>query len=141
MSNDTKANAAYAIENLRELEDLAKKFGLAPAMETHFAREALGCEHSGVSLQRLAPNARQPFGHKHGEEEELYVVVAAFRTDSNDLAVLLREVEAWVAEESLCAIRYMLDERIYVLESGGPDWSSNPWLAEGEESSQQTTAN
>ena len=68
--------AAYAVENLRELEDLAQKHGLAPAMETHFARDALGCEQSGVSLQRLAPNARQPFGHKHDEEEELYVVVA-----------------------------------------------------------------
>ena len=74
------------------------------------------------------------------EENELYVVVAAFRTDSNDLAVLMREIEAWVAEESLCAIRYMLDDRMYVLESGGPDWASNPWVVAGDESSQQTTA-
>jgi hypothetical protein len=74
------------------------------------------------------------------EENELYVVVAAFRPGSNDLAVLLREVEAWVAEESLCAIRYMLDDRIYVLESGGPDWTSHPWGVPDEEASQETTA-
>ena len=45
-------------------------------MEAHFAREDLGGERSGVSLQRLQPNARQPFGHKHTKDEELYVVVA-----------------------------------------------------------------
>ena len=79
MAEDSQAKAdagnRYAIENLRELEDMAKKFGLSPAMETHFAREPLGCEQSGLSLQRLAPNARQPFGHRHEKEEELYVVV------------------------------------------------------------------
>ena len=75
MTDDTQTRAAYAIQNLRELEDLAKKYGLSPAMETHFAREPLGCEQSGLSMQRLAPKARQPFGHRHEQEEELYVVV------------------------------------------------------------------
>ena len=47
---------------------------------------------------------------------------------------LLREVEAWVAEESLCAIRFMLDGRIYVLGAGEADWNSHPWAAVGEPS-------
>jgi hypothetical protein len=59
--------------------------------------------------------------------EEPYVVAAAFQTGPSDLATLLRDVEAWVAEESLCAIRFMLDGRIYVLRAGEADWTSNPW--------------
>jgi mannose-6-phosphate isomerase-like protein (cupin superfamily) len=85
----------YAIENLRELEDLAKKYGLSPAMETHFAREPLGCEQSGLSLQRLAPNTRQPFGHRHEKEEELYVVVAGSGRVKLDEEV--HDLRAWDA--------------------------------------------
>jgi uncharacterized cupin superfamily protein len=66
----------YAITNLREVEDSAPKFGLAPALEARFARDVLGCEQTGISLQRLAPNARQPFGHRHHQDEEIYVVLS-----------------------------------------------------------------
>jgi uncharacterized cupin superfamily protein len=66
----------YTIKNLRdEVEDSAPKFGLAPTLEARFAREALGCENLGLSYQRLAPNARSPFGHRHAAQEEVYVVL------------------------------------------------------------------
>jgi hypothetical protein len=39
-----------------------------------------------------------------------------------DLAQLLRTAEAWIAEESLCAIRFEVDDRAYVLASGEADW-------------------
>jgi mannose-6-phosphate isomerase-like protein (cupin superfamily) len=68
--------AGYTILNLRELEDMAPKFGLAPAIEARFARQALGCEKTGLSLQRVAPNTRVPFGHRHAQQEELYVVLS-----------------------------------------------------------------
>jgi hypothetical protein len=61
--------------------------------------------------------------------DEPYVVVAAFQDEASDLASLLRDVEAWVAEESLCAIRFMLDGRIYVLGAGEADWAAHPWAA------------
>ena len=61
------------------------------------------------------------------EDQEVNVVAVAVRSNPSDLAVLLREVEAWVDEESLCAIRYLLDGRMYVLEAGGADWTSDPW--------------
>jgi mannose-6-phosphate isomerase-like protein (cupin superfamily) len=51
------------------------KFGLSPDLEARFARDALELENSGLSYQRLAPSYRAPFGHKHGEQEELYVVL------------------------------------------------------------------
>jgi hypothetical protein len=41
-----------------------------------------------------------------------------------DLAQLLRTVEAWIAEESLCAIKFELDERAYVLAAGEADWGA-----------------
>jgi hypothetical protein len=80
--------AGYEIKNLEEIEDSAEKFGLAPALEAHFARDALGCERVGLSLQRLAPNERQPFGHRHETDEEIYVVI-----DGNGRVNLDGEVE------------------------------------------------
>jgi mannose-6-phosphate isomerase-like protein (cupin superfamily) len=67
--------AGYTIQNLKAVEDQAPKFGLSPHMEMRMARVPLELEHSGVSYQRLAPNFRLPFGHKHKTQEEVYVVV------------------------------------------------------------------
>ena len=66
------------------------------------------------------------------QDDDLNVVTTELRSGPTDLAVLLREVEAWIAEESLCAIRYLLDGQIYVLEAGGPDWRSHPWTEHSE---------
>jgi mannose-6-phosphate isomerase-like protein (cupin superfamily) len=67
--------ADYTLVNLREVEDTAPKGGLAPNLEARFAREPLELRRSGLSYQRLAPNFRMPFGHRHGEQEEVYVVL------------------------------------------------------------------
>ena len=55
------------------------------------------------------------------------LVVATFEQGPSDLAALLREIESWVDEESLCAVRFLLDDRIYVLEAGEADWTTHPW--------------
>ena len=65
----------YTIVNLREVEDSAPKFGLAPDLEARFPKRELGSTIGAVSLQRSAPNARSPFGHKHANQEELYVII------------------------------------------------------------------
>jgi uncharacterized cupin superfamily protein len=70
MSSHTKVNLK------RDVEDQAPKFGLAPNLEFRTAREPLGCEQSGFSYQRIAPGFRQPFGHNHKTQEEIYVLVA-----------------------------------------------------------------
>jgi mannose-6-phosphate isomerase-like protein (cupin superfamily) len=67
--------ASYTIVNLKQVEDLAPKFGFAPNLESRFARVPLGLEQSGLSYFRIAPDFRVPFGHTHGEQEEVYVVV------------------------------------------------------------------
>jgi mannose-6-phosphate isomerase-like protein (cupin superfamily) len=68
----------------RDVEDLAPKHGLAPNIESRFARNPLGLERSGLSYYKMAPGFRLPFGHRHGEQEEVYVVLsgsARFRVE------------------------------------------------------------
>jgi mannose-6-phosphate isomerase-like protein (cupin superfamily) len=88
--------ADFTQRHLRDdVEDSAKGFGMSPQVEAHFAREALGLQHSGVSLQRLQPNERMPFGHRHEHQEEVYVVVdGAGRMKLDDELI---EVRAWDA--------------------------------------------
>ena len=72
-----RAMADHTIVNLKDdVEDMAPRFGLSPGLESRFAREPLGLEKSGFSYFRLAPDFKQPFGHRHGEQEEVYVVVS-----------------------------------------------------------------
>lgn len=68
--------AAYTHLNLKnDVEDQAPKFGMSPDMEARMARVPLELVEFGVSYQRLAPNYRLPFGHRHRNQEEVYVVV------------------------------------------------------------------
>ena len=48
---------------------------MGDVLAAHFARKDLGVTKLGVSLQRLKPNQRMPFGHNHEEQEEVYVIV------------------------------------------------------------------
>jgi quercetin dioxygenase-like cupin family protein len=68
--------SGYTVVNLREVEDLAPKFGYAPHLESRFARRALDLEKSGITHFKVAPGFRIPFGHHHTDQEEVYVVVA-----------------------------------------------------------------
>jgi hypothetical protein len=54
---------------------------------------------------------------------DTWVVGARFDA-GNDLARLLRKVEAWVADRQLGAIRYHLDDTAYILEAGEIAWST-----------------
>jgi mannose-6-phosphate isomerase-like protein (cupin superfamily) len=67
---------SHTIVNLKQVEDLAPRFGFAPHVEARFARRELGLEKSGLSTFRIAPDFRLPFGHTHHEQEEIYVVVS-----------------------------------------------------------------
>lgn len=67
--------SAYTKLNLRrDVEDMAPRFDLSPGLESHFARVPLELEQSGVSFYRIAPGFRTPFGHRHAEQEEVYVI-------------------------------------------------------------------
>ena len=84
----------YTILNLRDVENVAPKFGMPEGMEARFPRRQLGGEEQvTLSLQKLAPGGRAPFGHHHGEQEELYVVVAGSGRVALDDDV--RDVKTW----------------------------------------------
>jgi mannose-6-phosphate isomerase-like protein (cupin superfamily) len=66
----------YTTLNLKDVEDQAPNFGLSPDLEARMARVPLELEQFGLSYQRIAPNFRLPFAHKHKNQEEAYVVVS-----------------------------------------------------------------
>lgn len=67
--------SSYTKTNIKELDNSAEQFGLGDHLETRFARKAMGLEQFGFSYQKLQPNFRQPFGHSHGGQEEVYLVL------------------------------------------------------------------
>jgi mannose-6-phosphate isomerase-like protein (cupin superfamily) len=67
--------AGHTILNLKEIEDAATRLGFAPSLEARFATGALELEKAGLSYQKLAPGFRMPFGHRHKQQEEVYVIV------------------------------------------------------------------
>jgi mannose-6-phosphate isomerase-like protein (cupin superfamily) len=87
--------SAYTLKNLKEAENSASKFGFAPALEARFVSSKLDLEHSGLSYQRLGPYYRIPFGHRHKEQEEIYIVVSGSgRMKLDDEVVELRQWDA-----------------------------------------------
>jgi mannose-6-phosphate isomerase-like protein (cupin superfamily) len=88
--------AKYTKKNLRtDVENAAPKFDMPSEMEARFARRQLDGKTLGLSLMTLAPNFRIPFGHKHEEQEEVYVVVrGSGRVKVEDEVV---DVEQWDA--------------------------------------------
>jgi uncharacterized cupin superfamily protein len=69
-------HASHTLIALRELPDDNAEGSFGAGYDARFARAALGCEQTGVSLQRLDAGARQTFAHHHQADEEVYVVLA-----------------------------------------------------------------
>ena len=87
--------STYTVKNLKEVDDLAPKFGLSPNLESRFAKGALELEQSGLSYFRIAPGFRMPFGHTHETQEEIYVVVTgSVRMKLDDEIVELGPMDA-----------------------------------------------
>jgi mannose-6-phosphate isomerase-like protein (cupin superfamily) len=87
--------AGYTIQNLKDVEDQAPKFGMSPQMEMRMARVPLEMQNAGLSYQRLSPGYRLPFGHNHNNQEEVYVVVGGtLRAKVGDEVHELREWDA-----------------------------------------------
>ena len=86
----------YTLVNLKtDVEDQAPKFGFAPDLESRFARRTLGLQNSGLSYYRVAPDYRIPFGHRHGEQEEVYVLLSgSAQMKLDDEIVELRQWDA-----------------------------------------------
>ena len=85
----------YTLLNLKDAEDQAPNFGLSPDLEFRMARVPLGLEHSGISYFRVSPGFRLPFGHKHKNQEEIYVLVSGGARMKIEDEV--RDLEPWDA--------------------------------------------
>jgi mannose-6-phosphate isomerase-like protein (cupin superfamily) len=87
--------SSHTKKNLWRVENQAPKFDMPREMEARFARSELGGETLGLSLMKLAPNFRIPFGHKHVAQEEVYVIVrGSARIKVEDEVVELGEWDA-----------------------------------------------
>lgn len=87
----------FTHKKLEEVEDSAAAHGHGDKMEARFAQSDLEAEKTGFSFHRIKPGKRQPFGHKHDDAEEVYVVV---RGDG-----LLKLDDEIIEVETLDAIR------------------------------------
>ena len=69
-------SAPFTHTKLTDVKDSAPEFGMEDVQEARFAKGDLDAEKTGVSHHRLKPGKRTPFGHKHEEAEEVYVVIS-----------------------------------------------------------------
>lgn len=87
--------SGYTKQNLKEVDNAAPKFQMPEELEARFARQAIGGTSFGLSHLTLAPGFRIPFGHKHAQQEEVYVVVrGSGRVKVGDEIVELGEWDA-----------------------------------------------
>jgi quercetin dioxygenase-like cupin family protein len=90
MTKLSSAMADWTKKNFGELPDL----GPADAgLQWRFARQALGSPELGVSRFTYEPGARMPWGHRHREQEEAYVVVGGSGRARLDDDIV--ELRAW----------------------------------------------
>lgn len=81
MSEWTKTNFA-------ELPDVSPE---GVRIGWRFARQAMGSPELGISRFTYEPGARMPWGHRHREQEEAYVVVGGYgRAKLDDEIIELR---------------------------------------------------
>lgn len=87
--------SAYTHLNLRrDVPDMAGPSGM-DGIDARFPTRDLGLGAAALSLQRLDPGVRQPFGHRHASQEEVYVVVEGGGRVNLDGEV--RELARWDA--------------------------------------------
>lgn len=67
---------SFTIKNLRDVDDMAPRFGFDEVQEARFPREDLESESIGLAFHRVKPDCRQAFAHRHHEAEEIYVVLS-----------------------------------------------------------------
>jgi quercetin dioxygenase-like cupin family protein len=81
--------------NFDNAKDLAPEFGMQAMGEARFVRDALGAERTGLSQYRMNPGQKVGFGHRHGESEEIYVVIEGsgrFKVEDEVFPVAARDV-------------------------------------------------
>jgi mannose-6-phosphate isomerase-like protein (cupin superfamily) len=87
--------ADYTHKNLSDVKDAAPGFGFGEMGHVRFAKDDLDAQRTGITHVQLNPGTRMPFGHKHDEAEEIYVVIAGSgRMKMDDEIVEIVELDA-----------------------------------------------
>jgi uncharacterized cupin superfamily protein len=82
--------SGFTKKNLNEVDDSALKHGLSETQMARFAGRELGCESIGLALEGVKPGRRQAFGHRHEQDEEVYVILRGsgrMRLDDEEIEV------------------------------------------------------
>ena len=75
MSPERETSPDYTTINLGDLEDVAVPNGYGHRWEARPAREPLAALQTGLTHFRLRAGKRSPFSHRHGQAEEIYVIL------------------------------------------------------------------
>lgn len=65
---------SFTIKNLREVEDVAPRFGFDSVQEARFPWRALEAQSTGLAYHVIKPGQRG-LAHRHEQAEEIYVVI------------------------------------------------------------------
>ncbi len=85
----------YTKLNLDSARDFAPEFGMQEMGEARFVRDALGAQRIGLAHYRINVGQRIGFGHRHGEAEEIYVILGgsgSFKVEDEVFPVAARDV-------------------------------------------------
>ena len=86
---------SFTIKNLREVDDVAPRFGFEAVQEARFPHADLEAESTGLAVHRVKPGGRQAFAHRHQNAEEIYVVLSGTgRIKLDDEVRDVREMDA-----------------------------------------------
>jgi quercetin dioxygenase-like cupin family protein len=64
--------SSYTIKNLEDIDSSSPN----PLVDARFGRSHIDSEHLGISRFRYGPGFRSEMGHRHREQEEVYIVVS-----------------------------------------------------------------
>jgi mannose-6-phosphate isomerase-like protein (cupin superfamily) len=109
----------FTHKKLTDVEDSAPEFGMGEIQEARFAKKDLDAEKTGVSHHRLKPGQRTPFGHKHEDAEEVYIVIGGFgRMKLDDEIIEVERLDAIRVSPEVIRAFEAGDEGIEVLAVG-----------------------
>jgi mannose-6-phosphate isomerase-like protein (cupin superfamily) len=112
-------SAPFTHMKLTDVKDSAPEFGMEDVQEARFAKADLDAEKTGVSHHRLKPGRRTPFGHKHEDAEEVYIVIAgAGRMKLDDEIIEVETLDAIRVSPEVIRAFEAGDEGIEVLAVG-----------------------
>ena len=121
----------YTVKNLTDVEDVAASQSPNGEAQVRFARQALDATETGLTHHRYAPGIRQPFGHKHDEAEEVYVVIAGSgKVKPDDDIVEIERLDAIRVKPTVIRSFEAGDEGIELL-AFGPHHDSDGELVNG----------